>query len=287
MTCLGDPFGPMTWDCHVHVFTDAARLAEPFAYAPAPAGPDALAAHLATHAIGRAVLVQPSPYGYDNSATLEALDRLGPQHRAVIAVPPGVHAPPQLAALRGRGVRGLRYNPLGRIARADAAARHTIALLGRSAADAGLALELNVAPRALPALADTLLAVPAPLVLAHFAGLLGASAGRAAREALLRLLDAGGTWVKASGLDRYPEAERDARLSAVAALLRRVARDRVLWGSDWPHTPLHAGEAAGAGAGRQPHREVDVAAARAAIAAAFGPDLWHAATVRNPQALYG
>jgi len=281
-----DPASGPTWDCHVHVFANQARLHGPAAYVPSPAEVDALAAHLKAHAIDRSVLVQPSPYGTDNSCLLAALACLGPCHRAVIAVPPDCD-PRRLAGLRDRGVRGLRLNPMGRIASPDGDVRATISTLAHLAADADLAIEVCFAPGALIGLLDTLLASPARIVLPHFGPLLDPAADGGSREALARLLAGGRVWVKASGLDRFPAAERPTRLADAATFLRQRGRDRVVWGSDWPHTPFHAGHPVGPDAAPRPHRRVDTEAARSSIAAAFGAGLWQAATTGNPEALYG
>jgi 2-pyrone-4,6-dicarboxylate lactonase len=273
-----------SWDCHVHVFTARARLADEVAYVPAPAEVEALAAHLAAHEIDRAVIVQPSPYATDNSCLYAALEALGPMHRAVVAVEPDAGRS-ELVALRDKGVRGLRFNPLGRIGEANGTTRDAVAMLGRAAAGAGLALELSLEPAALIALGPLLAANPATIVLPHFAGLLDAGCNARLVEVLAGLVETGRVWIKASGVDRTPEAGRDARLAAAAAFLRAHRPDRVVWGSDWPHTPLHNGHPATVRT-PQPHRSIDVAAARTTIAEAFGADLWRAATVANPEALY-
>ena len=127
------------WDCHVHVFEPGWPLARLRAYTPEPAPVAALADHLARVGVDHAVLVQASPHGDDNAGLLAALERLGPLHRAVVAPAPGLDAV-GLRALRARGVRGLRLNPLGRIEAVDGATRAALARVGRLAADAGLSL---------------------------------------------------------------------------------------------------------------------------------------------------
>lgn len=51
-----------------------------------------------------------------------------------------------------------------------------------------------------------------------------------------RRLDTGRPWVKLSGLDRL-----DGPADALVADLWRAAPDRLVLGTDWPHTPLHDG----------------------------------------------
>jgi predicted TIM-barrel fold metal-dependent hydrolase len=273
-----------TWDCHVHVVDDRFPLATERAYTPARADAAALAAHLVATGSGRAVIVQPSPYGPDNGATLDALGRLGPRHRAVIAPGPPL---PTLLALREKGVRGLRLNPLGRIVAPTETLAAEIARLGRLCAEAGLALELALAVPALAGLRGVLDALPCPVVLPHFAGLLEADAALARGE-LARHFAAGRMWIKVSAIDRFePDApDFDQRLHRAVDVLRAEAPARILYGSDWPHTPFHAdGRAQGDDAPR-PHRAVDDRAAQARLERALGPALWRAARVENPEALY-
>jgi predicted TIM-barrel fold metal-dependent hydrolase len=66
-------------DCHTHVFLDESQY--PYAasrrYTPPPASVEALAALHDGLGIQRVVIVQPSVYASDNSATLQALaDRI-------------------------------------------------------------------------------------------------------------------------------------------------------------------------------------------------------------------
>ena len=71
---MHSPAPSLRCDCHVHVF-DPARF--PYAaersYTPSPAPLDALLSFQARLGMGRTVLVQPSAYGDDNRALLDAL----------------------------------------------------------------------------------------------------------------------------------------------------------------------------------------------------------------------
>jgi 2-pyrone-4,6-dicarboxylate lactonase len=74
-------------DCHCHVFGPAARFpyAEPRSYTPADAQLAAYLAMLDRLGFDRGVLVQPSAYGRDNRAMLDALAR-EPQRLRGVAV---------------------------------------------------------------------------------------------------------------------------------------------------------------------------------------------------------
>jgi predicted TIM-barrel fold metal-dependent hydrolase len=283
---VNDPAGAAveTWDCHVHVFDPAHPFAAPRAYTPEPATVEELAAHLSAVGAARAVLVQASPHGNDNSGILAALDRLGPRHRAVVAPEDGLDAA-RLAAMRARGVRGLRLNPMGGIDAVDDALVADLARAARLAADAGLALEISATPAALALLADTLAAAPGDIVVAHLAGLATSQAEPAVLARVRRLLAARRIWTKLSGFDRFGEGWPE-RVEAAVAFLAEALGDRIVWGSDWPHTPYHDGSAV-ADAQPAPRRRVDDVALKARLAATLGPAAAEAVFVANPARLYG
>src|SRR5436190_15413493 len=102
----------MRCDCHVHIVGPADRYPQvpDRSYLAALAPVAALKRLGATRGISRFVIVQPSFYGADNSATLDALDALGGQGRGVAVIDPGATSSDTLAAYHRRGVRGLRIN---------------------------------------------------------------------------------------------------------------------------------------------------------------------------------
>src|SRR4249920_4182917 len=75
-------------DCHTHIFGDAQKF--PFfagrVYTPEPASPEEMAAlHKSLH-IERVVIVTPSVYGTDNSATLFGIKEIGRGARGVAVI---------------------------------------------------------------------------------------------------------------------------------------------------------------------------------------------------------
>ena len=65
------------WDCHTHVFgpTDRFPLAQSGAYAPPPSDRNLHLAVLDQLGLDHALLIQPSPYGEDHGALLDALSQ--------------------------------------------------------------------------------------------------------------------------------------------------------------------------------------------------------------------
>jgi hypothetical protein len=98
-------------DCHTHIHGDPEKF--PFfagrVYTPEPASPEEMAAlHKALH-IERVVIVTPSVYGTDNSATLFGMKARGNTARGV-AVIDDKTKDSDLDAMGQAGIRGIRIN---------------------------------------------------------------------------------------------------------------------------------------------------------------------------------
>ena len=102
----------MRCDCHVHIVGPADKYPQvpERAYLAGVASVETLQRLGATRGISRFVIVQPSFYGADNSATLDALDALGGNGRGVAVIDPAATSSGTLAMYHRRGVRGLRIN---------------------------------------------------------------------------------------------------------------------------------------------------------------------------------
>jgi 2-pyrone-4,6-dicarboxylate lactonase len=98
-------------DAHCHIFGPAARF--PFApgrtYTPVDAPKETLFALHRKLGIERAVLVQASCHGTDNSAMLDAIAASDGRYRGVAMVGPGI-SEGEIAALDAGGVKGVRFN---------------------------------------------------------------------------------------------------------------------------------------------------------------------------------
>lgn len=228
---------PRATDAHCHVFGPAARF--PFSatrtYTPPDSGLDAF--ERLQHRLGleRAVFVQASCHGTDNSAMVDALRR-GRGRYAGVAMIDESFTDRGLAVLHDAGVRGTRFNfvrHLGGAPELDVFWR----LVGRvQPFDWHVVLHFDA--RDLPAYADLLDRMPCPYVIDHMARVSTADGpDQAAFRALLDLLRDERCWVKISGAERLtadgPPPYDD--VVPYARKLVEVAPDRVLWGTDWPH----------------------------------------------------
>jgi 2-pyrone-4,6-dicarboxylate lactonase len=239
MTGEAPPAG--SWDCHCHVFGPAARFpyAEPRSYTPEDAPLEAYLALLDRLGFAHGVLVQPSAYGRDNRAMLDALQR-APQRLRGVAVGGAELTPSVLCAWHAAGVRGLRANEFRRDGKPyyqNGVRLAEIEPLLPLMAELGWHLQLWVDARDLPELAPSLARVPVPVVVDHM-GRMEHRHGTAhpGFQALVRGVAEGRLWTKLSGTYRlgatppdYAEA-RPFHEALVAANPRHL-----VWGSDWPH----------------------------------------------------
>jgi len=265
----------MNWDCHVHVFGSPDRypLASGRRYTPSVADLAMLRRHLSAVDASQVVLVQPTVYGDDHRCLIDALEALGEAAVAVGACPEAGAPPPthpRIVALR----LDLRGSWSGV---SEQRLEHALAMSRQSERH----LELQIGPQALHPLAGLVAAARVPIVLDHLAGL-SAQSGAESFEAFARLASASNIFVKLSALERVPGG-----FEAALPVARRVAAlapDRLLWGSDWPHTPLHP-----PAEGRLqalPFRQIDDAATVEAIGAALGTQVMTRARRDTPDRVY-
>jgi len=230
---------PGAWDCHTHVFGPAARF--PAATTGAYALPDAdrqrHAATLARLGFAHALLIQPTPYGTDHAALLDALAQAGGQLRGIASCGPATSAA-DLQELRARQIAGLRFvampGPDGG-PYPGSQGLDTWHRLREPMAEAGLHAQLWADGDTCASVAQACAASGRTLVLDHLAGLHpGDRPGTPRFDRLADALASGFVWVKLTWFRRsHLPGDYSDMAATVAALAERVPR-RVLWGSDWP-----------------------------------------------------
>jgi predicted TIM-barrel fold metal-dependent hydrolase len=221
---------PTGWDCHVHVFTPT-HPAQAGHYRPVLRDLGEIEQTAAPLGVGHLVLVQPSVYGTDNTLILRSLARRPGRHRGVVVVDTAV-TDAELDNMHRLGVRGVRFNLVSPVGNGPEAFR---ALAPRLAAR-GWHVQWYARHDQLATIADLHEGSGLAAVLDHLAGLhVGIGRDDPAWNALQRLAGQG-AWVKLSGWYRL---QAGAPYDTLHAHIRRVARtlgDRLVWGSDWPHT---------------------------------------------------
>ncbi|KZD09003.1 amidohydrolase family protein [Oceanibaculum pacificum] len=230
---------PLSCDTHAHVFGPAKAYpySTPRSYTP-PDSP--LAEYLAMHdtlGVQRGVLVQPSVYGTDNTAMMDALSAHPDRLRGVAVVDLAV-SQKELEELHAGGVRGLRINVLFKGGVPISSAR---GLADRIAA-LGWHLQFLIDVGNHPELDKEMGDFPCPVVIDHMGHCAVAKApADPGFNALLRLLDGGNCWVKLSGPYRITgrKAVPFDDVTAIARTLAERRPDRMVWGTDWPHPSIH------------------------------------------------
>jgi predicted TIM-barrel fold metal-dependent hydrolase len=275
-------------DCHMHVFEARYRLSPSRTYTPAPAPLDRYRKVSAALRLTRAVVVQPSAYGADNSCTLDAVAALGASARAVVGVDPGI-SDDELDRLHGRGARGVRVNPASRGLRDVDEIAGLVTATARSIDRLGWHVQIFTDLQVIEQLAGRLRALPVPIVIDHM-GLARAAHGLAQHglAALCDLLASGRGWVKLSGAYRVSAQEPGfADAGAIIRALIDANPDRCVWGTDWPHTGTH-GHVQSAAAPPVTYRPLDTAALLEQLVACAGDAaVVNKILVDNPTRLYG
>lgn len=232
-TPRGDPAPPGACDAHFHVLVPRFAPSE----AAQPAGMTLadyrrLQARLGTR---RGVLVQAKYHGTDPTCLLDALARMGPDGRGVAVAHPDI-ADVALRRLDAGGVRGLRFslwNPADTVTTVE-----MVEPLSRRIAGLGWHAQLHLSAAQIVEHAGLIARLPCPVVIDHM-GRLPPRAGPAhpAFAAIARLVERGRIWVKLSGayLDTEDGPPDYADATRIARAFVRLAPERLVWGSDWPH----------------------------------------------------
>ncbi len=262
-------------DAHCHVFGPAHRF--PYAadrsYTPPDSGIEAFEILHERLGLSRAVFVQASCHGTDNSAMVDALQR-GRGRYAGVAMIDESFGDAAIARLHEAGVRAARFNFVAHLGGApdlDGFWR-----VVERVTPLGWHIVLHFDARDLPDHAELLDRLPCPYVIDHMARV-PAAAGieQEPFQILLDLMGDERAWVKISGAERLtadgPPPYDD--VVPFARALIEVAPDRVLWGTDWPHPNV-----------RHMPDDGDLLD----LLAAFAPDeaTRHRILVTNPETLY-
>ena len=228
-------------DSHVHIVGDHDRYpwVASRAYTAPPAPLERLRSEAEPAGIGRFVIVQPSFYGTDNRATLDALDTLGEAGRGVAVIDPATDAE-TLQRMHARGIRGLRINLYSVLASPMASLEDSFGPVRDVARRIGWHVQVVASAPVLAGAAAMLAGAGVCVVIDHY-GLPGHHAPDSdTGRQLLGLMRQPNVWVKLSAPSRSSSDPMD--VEPPAAWLRAMldaAPDRTVWGSDWPHTPFH------------------------------------------------
>lgn len=231
-------------DCHTHIHGDPEKF--PFfsgrVYTPEPALPEEMAAlHRALH-IQRVVIVTPSVYGTDNSATLYGMKARGADARGV-AVIDDKTLESELDAMERAGVRGIRLNLATGGGNDPSAGRRRFQAAAERVKIRGWHVQMYTNLAVISSIKDLVAVSPVPVVFDHFGG---AQAELGVEQPgfsdLLELLRSGKAYVKISG--GYRASKRAPEYADAVPLARALIAanpERIVWGTDWPHPNSSSG----------------------------------------------
>ncbi|WP_025602926.1 amidohydrolase family protein [Burkholderia sp. WSM2230] len=229
------PFAQSGVDAHAHVFERGLPLSGDRRYAPAyDATLDDYLPLLNAHGMSHAVLVQPSFLGTDNRYLLQALSAQSQRLRGVAVVAPDI-AECELTEMHERGVTGVRLNLMEQ-SLPELGTKPWTALLDK-VVRLGWHVELHRNAADLAPLIDRLLERGVRVVVDHF-GRPEPALGThdSGFKALLAYGKTGRVWVKVSGAYRCTVPGSRFVADATRQLIDHFGAERLMWGSDWPHT---------------------------------------------------
>jgi predicted TIM-barrel fold metal-dependent hydrolase len=220
-------------DAHAHVFLRGLPMAIDARYRPDhDASWETLLALAEKNGVGRAVILQPSFLGFDNSYLFEALRAEPGRLRGVPWASPSIAvSEDDWENLARIGVRGLRFPIYGLPTPQWSYYKDMLA----EAKKRDWPIHLYVESKRLPEILPVLLDGGHKVVIPHY-GMFDRTLGPARDPGFKVLLESApgrNVWVVMCGAYRVgPERAR----AATPMLLDAFGADRLMWASDWPHT---------------------------------------------------
>ena len=221
-------------DCHHHIYNAKYPVDPRSTLRPADASVEDMRLFHRKLGVSRSVIVQPSTYGTDNSLLRDSLKAIGPAARGIAVVDASV-TDAELRKLHEDGVRGIRFN----LGQPGGPSIDQIEALSRRAADLGWVVKVQPPSDKVDQIADVLRRLPSKLAIDHMGRITRfADASDPRFKAMAELVEKGNTWVTLSGI--YYMGGKDAKpgyadAQRLAQAWMRVAPERMVWGSNWPH----------------------------------------------------
>jgi predicted TIM-barrel fold metal-dependent hydrolase len=234
-------------DCHTHIHGDPGKF--PFfpgrVYTPEMALPEEMAALHRALRMQRVVIVTPSVYGTDNSATLYGMKARGADARGVAVIDDRTPES-ELDAMAQAGVRGIRLNLATGGAADPATGRSRFERAVGRVKSRNWHVQMYTNLATISAISDLVAVSPVPVVFDHFGGARAELGPRQPGFAeLLNLVRSGRAYVKISGAYRSSSLAPDyADVVPLAQALIAANPERIVWGTDWPHPNSASGRKA-------------------------------------------
>lgn len=233
--------------------------------------------------LSRNVLIQASFYGTDNTCMLDALTELGDSARGVAMLPPDVDDA-ELRRLDQRGVKAIRINLETGLNRDPKAAAEALRAMAARVAPLDWHIQLYAALAVIAEIADTIAALPVPVVIDHFGRAVAAlGPQQPGFPVLIDLVRAGNTYVKLSGYRHISKLPDLSDMAPLAHALIEAGPDRLVWGTDWPHTTRRPD---GDRLAIAPYQKIDDMQQLRLLRSWCDADTWTQILARTPARLY-
>jgi predicted TIM-barrel fold metal-dependent hydrolase len=237
-TAVNFSIPPNASDCHTHIFGDPKQfpLWSGRSYTPETALPAEMSAlHRVLHMM-RVVIVTPSVYGVDNSATIYGMKARGKDARGVAVIDEHT-SEHDLDSMGIAGIRGIRLNLASSGQNSTAAARQLFQAAAERMKRRNWHVQMYTNLAIISGIKDLVQSSPTPVVFDHFGGAQAAQGLEQPGFAdLVELVRSGKAYVKISGAYRASTQAPDyADVTPFAEALIAANADRIVWGTDWPH----------------------------------------------------
>lgn len=224
-------------DVHNHIVGPMAKypMTPKRTYTPPEASVAQLRALRVQMGVPRNVIVTPSFYGFDNSATVDAVVELGASARGVAVVPLDV-SDAELKRLAGKGIVGVRLNLATLGIKDPKAATDALNAFAPRFVPLGWHIQINTEVAMVPALAQTAATLKVPVVFDHMANLEAEKGlNQPGFAAFVDLVKSRNVYVKLSAPYNLSKRADWADVVPFAKALIAAGPDRMLWGTNWPH----------------------------------------------------
>lgn len=183
----------------------------------------------------RVVIVQPKVYGTDNDCILDAVSQFGGEARGIAVIEPTINEQ-ALTALNAGSIRGVRFSVWN--AKDAVVSIDMLEPVARRIREYGWHIQLHMQGDQIVEHEALLKRLQVPIVFDHMGRLtpeLGAK--HPAFKIICDLIHADRAWVKLAGayLNTRTGAPYDDATEIAKAFVQQ-APERLVWGSDWPHT---------------------------------------------------
>lgn len=229
-------------DSHAHVFRANAPMIKARRYTPQKS---ALLTDYLTNlddlGCSKGVLIQPSFLGMDNSFLIQSIKQAANRLKGVAVVDPSI-CWQQLVQLDKAQIVGIRLNVIDGI-QPDLQSTKWKNLLD-SIKKLNWHVEIHTRSNQLCDLVEQLINNDIRVVVDHFGRPVNYRLNDdAGFQRLMKLSTSGLLWCKLSGIYRITESKAQSQLfisEAMPLLLENFGVQRLMWGSDWPHTQFEA-----------------------------------------------